>query len=313
MAVYTKLKKNEIEKIIKDYDLGKLEEYIGIKKGIMNTNYLIKTNKDKYILRILEGDVDETYERKELEYLSFLNQNGIPCPNVLNDLFGRNHFYIKDKMAAVFSFLEGSEATDIDENLLYEFGKLLAKMHILSEDKILKRTEKIEMNYLYNIIIKDKNKLKNILNENYGPIMEKVKEVKKLEDLDLPNGIIHNDIFPDNIFVDENNNISGIIDFNDAMTENFIHDIAIVFNFWIFSKYGEYKKECVDSFLKGYEKIRKLKEIERKTFHLSLDRAALTFLFLRIEKFHYNSENSDMEFKDYRDLLPVVFAKKLYF
>jgi len=310
MAVYTKLDKKQIEKIIEDYNLGKLTEYQGITKGIMNTNYLLKTTNGKYILRILEGKRDLKFEKEELKFLSFLNDNDIPCPNVLRNKKGEDYFFVENKMSAIFSFLEGKEVETITEKILYEFGEMLAKMHNLSKNKILIRNEKIELNYLLNELLVDEKKLKGILKENYEIIMNKINKVKTMDMEKLPKGIIHNDIFPDNVF-SKNGEISGIIDFNDAMTDVFIHDIAIVLNFWIYNNFGEYKKIYVNAFLEGYQSVRKLEKIEKENLNLSLDRAGLTFLFLRIFKFNFSKiENEEREFKDYRDLLPLVLSKK---
>lgn len=310
MAVYTKVDTKKIEEIVGNYNIGTLIEYKGITKGIMNTNYLLKTTKGKYILRILEGKRDLEFEKKELKFLSFLNENKIPCPNALKDKKGEDYFFIENKMSSIFSFLEGTEVEEITEKILFEFGEMLAKMHNLSKDKVLIREEKIELNYLLNKLLIDEKKFKEILNENYKIVAGKIKKIKKMDIENLPKGIIHNDIFPDNVF-SKDGKISGIIDFNDAMTDVFIHDIAIVLNFWIYNNFGEYKKEFVNSFLEGYQSVRKLEKIEKENLNLSLDRAGLTFLLLRIFKFNFNeSENKEREFKDYRDLLPLVLSKK---
>ncbi|OQA13472.1 MAG: Homoserine kinase [bacterium ADurb.Bin363] len=309
MAVYTKIEKSEMEEIVSRYGIGTLVEYSGITKGIMNSNYLIKTEKGKYILRILEMERDIEEEKKELKFLEYLGENSIPCPGVLMTEAGEDYIMLKGKMASLFTFLNGKEVLDVNEEIIEKFGKLLGKMHFLSENMKLDRDEKIELEYLYNSISKDENKLKDILAENYAGIMQKLENVKKCDFSKLPFGIIHNDIFPDNVFT-ENGEITGVIDFNDAMSAPFVHDIAIVLNFWIYNKFGVYSQNLVNSFFKGYRTVRNLKKEEIEMLPLAMDKAALTFVFLRIKKFNFHDGDAEREFKDYRDLLPMVFENK---
>ena len=275
----------------------------------MNSNYLVKTEKGKYIFRILEMERDIEEEKKELKYLEYLGENGIPCPGVVLTQNGEDYIMLKGKMASMFTFLNGKEVLDVNEKIIEEFGTVLGKMHKLSENMKLERDEKIEMDYLFESISKDEIKLKEILAENYSGVMEKLKEIRITDFSKLPNGIIHNDIFTDNVFT-ENGIITGVIDFYDAMTQPFIHDIAIVLNFWIYNKFREYKENLVKSFFSGYSKIRELKKEEKELLPIAMDKAALTFVFLRIKKFNFHEGNAEREFKDYRDLLPMVFENK---
>jgi homoserine kinase type II len=309
MAVYTKLEESEMRKVIELYEVGDLKGFTGITKGIMNSNYLVTTDSGKYILRILEMDRDTEEEQKELHFLEYLSSNNIPCPGVVLTKKSEDYIFIKGKMASLFTFLEGKEVLDINSEILYKIGGILAKMHNLSEGMNLTRNEKIELEYLYEFISKDEIRLKEILAENYSGVSDKLKNIRETDFSNLPSGIIHNDIFPDNVFV-KDGKITGLIDFNDAMTAPFIHDVSIVMNFWIYGKFGSYKKELCESFLKGYEEVRGLTEEEKSYLPISLDKAALTFVFLRIKKFNYHDGEAEREFKDYRDLLPMVFENK---
>lgn len=310
MAVYTKLDREQVEEIVNKYDIGTLEKYNGINKGIMNSNYLLETDKAKYILRILEGDRDLETEKKELEFLEYLSENGIPCPEVLINKKNEDYILINGKMASIFAFLKGSEVLDVNSSILYKFGKILAKMHKLSKGMILERKEKIEMKHLFSFISSDKKKLKKLLAENYDIITEKYKKLKERDFISLPSGIIHNDIFPDNVFTLDGE-ITGVIDFNDSITGNFLHDIAIVINFWIYNKKSYYDEELIENFLKGYTEVRDLTEEEKELLPLALDEAVLTFIFLRIKKFDFHvGEDANREFKDFRDLIPMAKADK---
>lgn len=310
MAVYTELNKDEIEKIISLYSIGELVEYKGIAKGIMNTNYLIITTKDKYILRILEGDRELTDEIRELEYLEYISSKGIPCPTVLHSKKCESYLMRDDKMMSIFSFLEGSEVKNINEEILFKFGRILGEMHNCSKEMQLNRKEKIELEYLYEGISKDRDKLKEILGNDFEEIDAKYREIKEYDFSKLPSGIIHNDIFPDNVFV-KDDYVSGVIDFNDALSGPFLYDIAIVLNFWIYGDRGCYDSLLVESFIKGYEEIRHLGSCEKEALPMALDKMALTFISLRLKKFQFfEGESDNREFKDYRNLLPLLREDK---
>lgn len=310
MAVYTVLNFEQAEEIVKKYNIGELTDLKGISKGIMNSNYYIFTDKGKYVMRILEGQRNIEEEKKELKYLEHLCKNGIMCPEVLLTSDGEDHIMFKGKMVSIFGFLEGEEVKNITNDMIEEFGEILAKMHNLSVGRKLKREEGIELGFLYGSVSKDLEKLKSVLGEYYSVVDEKLKKVTSVNFTVLPSGIIHNDIFPDNVFT-KNGKITGIIDFNDAISAAFLHDIAIVLNFWIFNVFKQYKKDTVDAFFRGYEKNRKITSDEKKALPDALDKVALTFLFLRIKKFNFDAgEGVQREFKDFRDLLPMVMADK---
>ena len=143
-------------------------------------------------------------------------------------------------------------------------------------------------------------------------IKEKIKilyeEVKIFNFSSLPCGVIHNDIFPDNIFV-KDNKIVGILDFNEAQTAPFIIDLAIVINFWIrvYQFDLEVEKRYIDIFLEEYEKYRKLEEREKRALDMALKKMALTFILLRLDKFiNENLSEVFIENKSYTQLLPLL-------
>ena len=124
----------------------------------------------------------------------------------------------------------------------------------------------------------------------------------------LPHGIIHNDIFPDNVFMSEGE-VSGVIDFNDCLRGPLILDLAIVINFWIRNRGLSEEKEArlTDELIAAYEQERKLLPEEKTLMDEAIIRIALTFIFLRVNKFHVEDNSSvNMEFKDYKDLLPLL-------
>ncbi len=306
MAVYTKLSNERIEEIFMDYSLNKVERIVEIPEGILNTNYLVEGDNRKYIFRILEGERDYREEIKELELLKYINSKGFPCPVAIDNSRGENYIFVEGKMASVFTFIEGEKVGSIDGNSVGEIGRKLGIMHNLLRNREIRRSRKIDMDYFYDLL--SDVDLRKILGEDYELIMKFYRRAASADYSSLPHGIIHNDIFPDNVFM-KGGEISGVIDFNDCLRGPLIMDLAIVINFWIrnrgFSR--EEEERLTQELLRAYEGERRLLPEERELMDEAIIRVALTFIFLRVNKFHVEDTSSvNMEFKDYRDILPLL-------
>ena len=304
MAVYTNLT-NENKQNIRDlYNLSENADFIEISEGILNTNYLVEDNDKKYVFRLLEGNRNIDEELKELDFLNFLNENDISCPQAYVNNSGKNHMFVQEKMGCLFNFIYGNKVNKIDEDVLEKIGSTLGKMHNLSKGRSIERNRKIDLDYFYEHI--SKVDLNAILKEDYDLIMGSYKEVKKVDFSHLPRGIVHNDIFPDNVFMGDN---LSLIDFNDCIDAPLIIDLAIVINFWIRIKEFSKDKETnlIKIFLDSYEKERKLLPEEKKLLKKMVLKTALTFIFLRINKFYVeDNEGTNMEVKSYKDLLILL-------
>jgi len=304
MAVYTNLT-NEHKKDIRTlYNLGEEAEFIEISEGILNTNYLLKDKDKKYVFRLLEGKRDIVEELKELELLNFLNKNDILCPQVFLNNRGKNHMFIQEKMGCLFEFIHGNKVDHIDGEVLKKIGDTLGKFHKLSKGRSIERVRKIDLDFFYDKI--SKVDLKSILKDDYDLIMESYKEIKKVDFSELPKGIVHNDIFPDNVFMGDR---LSLIDFNDCMDAPLVIDLSIVINFWIKIKEPskEKQKELIKIFLNSYEYQRKLTFEEKKLLKKMVLKTALTFIFLRINKFYVeDNKGKNMEVKSYKDLLILL-------
>ena len=199
MAVYTRLQKEEIEKILSNYNLT-LKNFYMIKTGILNTNYYIECIEGKFVLRVFEGGRKYFEENQELEFLLEL-KDIVPCCTPLQTTSGNNYIVYKNKMIALFYFIVGEPIKSFNEAYLKEIGKYLGVLHSFSIGKKLIRKSRIDMEKYYKKI-----DFKNI--DIPFDIKEKIKilydEVKIFNFSSLPCGVIHNDIFPDNIFVKDN-------------------------------------------------------------------------------------------------------------
>lgn len=303
MAVYTVLNIEDITTILAKYNLIPLH-YEGIKDGILNTNYLIFTSKGKFVLRVLEGHRSYEAEKEELDFLLELNTI-IPCSVPCSTVDGEVLIKYNGRMMSLFYFIEGEKLTEINENFLTQIGRLLGKMHLFSKNKVLNRKTRIDEKYYFSKINMEQVPITEEERKNLLSLYEKI---SMIDFSSLPCGVIHNDIFPDNIFV-KDGVVSGIIDFNDSTFAPFIFDLGIVINYWIrINNFPpEIEKRYVEIFLNSYESVRKLTPEEKSLLDMGILKMALAFIFLRINKFSVeDNHNILIEDKTYYELLPLL-------
>lgn len=303
MAVYTVLNIEDITTILAKYNLIPLH-YKGIKDGILNTNYLVFTSKGKFVLRVLEGHRSYEAEKEELDFLLELNTI-IPCSVPCSTVDGEVLIKYNGRMMSLFYFIEGEKLTEINENFLTQIGRLLGKMHLFSKNKVLNRKTRIDEKYYFSKINMEQVPITEEERKNLLSLYEKI---SMIDFSSLPCGVIHNDIFPDNIFV-KDGVVSGIIDFNDSTFAPFIFDLGIVINYWIrINNFPpEIEKRYVEIFLNSYESVRKLTPEEKSLLDMGILKMALAFIFLRINKFSVeDNHNILIEDKTYYELLPLL-------
>ena len=304
MAVYTDLKKEDIENILKEYNL-KLNSFYKIKKGILNTNYFVSTDCGDFVIRVFEGNRTFKEENLELEFLLDI-QNIIPCCVPIKNIKNNNYVIYNNKMVALFKYIKGLPIDKINEKLIRQIANYLGKLHNYSMGKSLNRDSRVNLQYYYDNI--DFNKIE-IDDKNKEIILKRYKEIKDIDFNILPKGIIHNDIFPDNILIDCEDNIVGILDFNESCSGPFIFDIAIVINFWIkiLKLNKDIENRYIQLFLSEYNKVRKLSCQEVELLEYSIIATSLTFILLRIYKFEVEKvKKLFVEDKNYEELMVLV-------
>jgi len=288
MAVYTSIKISVLHDWLKNFNLGKLEDLKGISAGVTNTNYLISTSQSKYILTLFEhSNINELPFYVNL--MSFLVKNKFPCPQPIQNNKGESLSLLKGKPALIVSFIEGKENLKIDETHCFLVGEHLAKLHNLTKDfsedkKNTRDFSWIKIKYL---------ELKRYLSSQDRRLIElEIDFLSHNMSEELPSGIIHGDLFRDNVLFFQNK-VSGIIDFYYACNEWFIFDIAIVINDWCVSSDGEIDKLKLNEFMKGYQSKRLLHDLEFDFMTKSLRWAALRFWLSRLDD-TYNIKDGEI-------------------
>jgi len=206
MAVYTKLSENKLKDFFSKYNLGKLLNYKEIKEGIENTNYFIQTEKNKFILTLYEKRVDEKDLPFFMSLMKNLHDKNFPSPKPIININGNYISEISNKKAAVVSFLDGSSKKNLNPKNCYEVGVNTAKLHLITKNLVAKRKNKLSVlswRKIYNKVKKDCSKI----HPNLIEIIEKnLEEIEHKWPKNIPSGIIHADLFPDNIFFKNDKN-----------------------------------------------------------------------------------------------------------
>ena len=235
MAVYTKINNRDIRSLGNHYDIGKITKFEGIKKGIENTNYLLKTNKKKFVLTIFEKRV----QKKDLPFfmnlMEKLNENKIICPKPLKSKKDKHLCEIKKKPSCIVTFLKGTDKTNLNYKNCFDIGKNIAKFHKVTTKMKSYRQNSMSIKKLGTLLKSIKFKSNKISPKLKPTLNACLKKKKKKWPKKLPEGIIHGDLFIDNIFFNKNK-FSGFIDFYFSSNDYLMYEIAICINSLCFDK-----------------------------------------------------------------------------
>ena len=212
MAVYTKLDQSKIEKILSNYNLGKLESFKGIEEGIENTNYFLLVNKKKLILTVYEKRVKSGDLPFFSNLMSDLNKANFKCPAPISNNNNSTITNFDGKKLMIVSFLEGKAKSNLSPDNCKAIGIETAKMHELTKNFKIKRQNDLSVNSWRNLFESVKDQCSKLNKDLPKLIEENLINVEKNWPKDLPKGIIHADLFHDNIFFNKDK-FSGIIDF----------------------------------------------------------------------------------------------------
>jgi len=310
MAIYTQLSENNLKEFFSKYNLGKILNYRGIQEGIENSNYFVKTDSGKFILTVYEKRVEE----KDLPFFMGLMKNifnkNFPSPEPIINKNGNYITEIFGKKAAVVSFLEGTSKKNLTPGNCHEVGIYTAKLHMITKNLNIKRTNRLSVNswrLIYRKIQRDCSKiypdLTKIIERNLEIIEDKWPK-------NIPRGIIHADLFPDNIFF-KGNKLTGIIDFYFSCYDFYALEIAICLNALCFEGKNEnlsFNVTKAKKFIDGYSSIRKLTEEEKESLKILCHGAAMRFLLTRVFDYLNLTEDALVKIKD-----PVEYLKRLEF
>ena len=310
MAVYTKIDNTDILHINKNYPLAKIISYVGIKKGIENTNYLLKTKKNKYILTIFEKRVARKDVPFFMRLMDLLVSSKINCPRPIKNLDNKYLIKIQGKPACIVSFLDGRDKKFLNTNNCYQVGEIIAKMHQITSKFKIKRENSMGMKNMPKLLKSINFKKINFAKGIKENLKKTFTEIKKNWPSNLPKGIIHGDLFIDNIFF-KKDKVTGLIDFYFASNEYFMYEVAICINALCFDfKNNQFKinKRKVSSFMKGYEKVRKFTSNEKKCLNILCIGSAFRYLLTRLYDFSNTPKTALIKIKNPREYYQKLLA-----
>ena len=307
MAVFTPINKPTLEHLLNDYNLGEIINYEGILEGIDNTNFKILTSKNYYILTIFEKRI----EKKDLPFFIDL-QNHLAKKKFLNPqpIKNKNGVFINqinNKPCVIMSFLKGSKTTKPSKLHCGQVGKQLASMHQHTSDFTLSRRNSLQLKNWKDIFDKFKNKKNNHYQHMFELIDRELEFLYKHWPKKLPYGVIHADVFQDNVFF-INDVFSGMIDFYFACNDFFAYDLAICINAWCFEKNSMINNNKLDVLIDGYQKKRKLTKEEVLALPILLRGASMRILLTRLYDKIYHPKGAFVKPKE-----PIEFYRILEF
>ena len=310
MSVYTELSNTDFQNVLADYNLGSLSGFEGIAAGIENSNFFINTegseNSGRFVLTIFERLAAD-----ELPYfmtlMKHLAAGGLACPDVMVRRDDTLLFNVKGKQGCIVSCLSGKTHEQLNAQQLFSSGRAMAKLHMAGEDFPQRRANPTGIDWL-------QENIKAVLDGTYATYGEAAAKLL-LSELDfqqscawdtLPRGVVHGDLFCDNILF-QDNDVSGIIDFYYAHDAPYVMDIAISLNAQavLLSKQDASRMQ---SFLDGYQSLRRLEEDEREAIPLLLRLAALRFWVSRLYDALFPRGGAMTQIKN-----PEEYRKKLLF
>ena len=310
MAIYTKLSDDNIKEFFSKYNLGKVIKHRGIQDGIENTNYFIETEKNKFILTVYEKRVNE----KDLPFFMGLMKNlfdsNFPSPEPMINNNGNYITEILGKKAAVVSFVNGSAKKNLTAKDCYAVGEMTAKLHKITKNLNLKRENRLSVNSWNKIYEKIKEDCSKIQKDLPLIIERNLNEIENDWPKNIPSGIIHADLFADNIFF-KNNKLTGVIDFYFSCHDFYAFEIAICLNALCFEGINEnlsFNVTKAKKFIDGYSNIRRLTEEEKKSLKILSQGAAMRFLLTRVFDYLNLIEGAVVKVKD-----PIEYLKRLEF
>ena len=305
MAIYTKISSKDILLIEKNYNLGKIVSFKGIKKGIENTNYLLKTKDKKFILTLFERRVHKKDLPFFMNLMDKLSKYKINCPKPQKNKRGSFLIKIKSKTASIVSFVEGKDKLKLNPKNCYEIGKNIAKFHRASKKIKLYRKNSLTLKDWPKLLSKIGNKSK-IISPNLNSLMKNnFLQIKNKWPKNLPFGIIHADLFIDNIFF-KKNKFHGYIDFYFACNDFLMYEIAICINALCFDKKNNkfvFNKKKSTNLIKGYSKIRRITDKEKKTLNILCRGAALRYLLTRTYDYLNTPKSAVIKIKNPREYI----------
>jgi len=307
MAVYTDVSADDLTEFLSRYDIGELLSYKGIAEGVENSNFLLHTGAGNFILTLYEKRVAEADLPFFLGLMEHLASRGITCPQPVKNKQGGLLGKIAGRPAAIVTFLDGLWIRKPNAGHCAAVGEAVARLHLAAQDFAMKRPNALSIESWRPLYEQAKARGDSVRPGLCDEIAKELDTLDKIWPRDLPAGVIHADLFPDNVFF-LGDHLSGLIDFYFACTDTLSFDVAICLNAWCFEPDHSYNVTKGRALLKAYSKVRALSAAERAALPVLARGAAMRFLLTRLVDWLAVPDGALVKPKD-----PLEYFRKLRF
>ncbi len=307
MAVYTTVSDDELTEFLNRYDLGEVLAFKGIAEGVENSNFLLQTEHGNHILTLYEKRVAPEDLPYFLALMRHLSAKGVDCPLPIAACDGSALQSLCGRPAAIISFLEGLWPRRIHPFHCRELGEGLARMHLAGADFGMTRPNNLSIDGWRPLLEACGPRSDEVRPALFGELNEELGKLESEWPEELPQGVIHADLFPDNVFF-RNERLTGFIDFYFACNDALAYDLAVCLNAWCFEPDGSFNITKAQQLLAGYGAVRPLDERELTALPLLCRGAALRFLLTRLFDWLNHPPGAFVKPKD-----PLEYYRKLRF
>ena len=281
MAVYTDVTDEALFAFLGAYDLGAVLSFKGIAEGVENTNFLLHCEGGRFILTLYEKRVNPDDLPFFIGLMEHLAAQKLSCPLPVKTREGEALGELAGRPAAIVTFLDGVSARKPDASQCRETGRALAQLHLAGQGFPLMRRNGLSVEDWAPLFETSRDRAEEVSPGLAYEITEELEALQRQWPCDLPQGIIHADLFPDNVFF-IGAKLSGVIDFYFACNDALSYDLAIGLNAWCFEPDGAFNATKGRAMLQGYESLRRLDDEERLALPILARGAAMRFLLTRL-------------------------------
>ena len=309
MAMYTLIDRSELEQIVEEYGLGKLVLSDGVPRGSVNTHYLLSTSRGRFLLKIDEVK-SELEVKREVDLLVFLKKYGFPCPQPLLDRKGRQYRELGGKCISLYKHIEGEliGPEELSLNQLENLGRVLADMHAIGKGYKKGIENRFSFERIFELYRDVREKLPSYFKKIVRTLDEEIDYLHSYLEGKLPKGIIHGDLFCDNVLY-KGEKVVGVLDFEASCRGKFVFDLATAVNALCFDE-GGYQLRRFEALIAGYESQRTLSLAEWDAFPNELRFSALRFTITRLKDFYLQPIDDrfrvSKDFQEFYDRLRIL-------
>ncbi|WP_293676275.1 homoserine kinase [uncultured Phenylobacterium sp.] len=305
MAVYTDITDDELAALLADFNLGAATSFKGVAEGVENSNFLLETETGRYFLTVYEKRVREEDLPFFLGLMQWLEQHGFPSARPIPDRNGQVLKRMRGKPCALVSFLSGLSVRRPGVAHCREAGDSLARLHLAGAGFPMRRENDLGQSSWSPMFSTLKAQAEGLKPGLAAVIEGDLARLAAGWPTGLPEGVIHADYFPDNVFF-QAGKFAAAFDFYFACTDALAYDIAVALNAWCFEPDGSFNITSARALVAGYEARRPLSDAERSVLPVLAHGAAMRFFLTRLHDWGATPAGALVRPKD-----PLEYERKL--